>query len=353
MTELNLDDFRFYRNLTPCLCYNVDGGLPITDYLLNATACSPPRSLMNEFNRFINFTHIIHDKDLAMFSIFLDYTTINRSPIDMLIHRLQTLNDLEAYKLSENLKLLTDLANKVKSQFPIPTTESPSLLFDPYQIPSQSDNEYRDFKGSVSSLCMKYKDKPYLAFRSRRNSISNLMVLVELGISAELADLLGYEKDKFIQRILKRGFPQIFGDKQSLRVINGLVEGINRYNLGEKADITFEFSSEKYGIIAAKAQLEIVFFLKNNYIEFFTLQYFEVGEMYKKKIEAIKREEKLDSLTRERVDYKNGKTQEKIVIVEDLPFRNESIIMLTNHYPKYQISEEKNTDIYRCNYKKI
>lgn len=349
ISELNVNNFKFYRKITPCLCYNVDGGLPLTDYLLNASSSSQPKSIMNAFNQFVNFTHVSHDRDLDCFSIFLEYTTINRFPIDLLIDRLTTLNDLEAYSLSENLKLQKDLANQAKSLTPFPN-EASSLLFDPYQTPPPSDNDYREFKEKIASLCMKYKDKPYISIRSRRNNISNLMIITEFGVSTELASLLGYEKESFVQRILKRGFPRMYHDKQCLRDLNELLDGLNRKNLGEKIDIKYELISEKYGIIKANGKLEIFYFAKNNYLDFFTLQFFDLEERDKKIIEAMKKEEIKRSI---KPLENESDANQKTVIVEDLPFRKESIKMLKNHYPTFRISRQKKTDIYRCNYKEI
>ncbi len=110
---------------------------------------------------------------------------------------------------------------------------------------------------------MKNKDKPYLIIQSKRNNLANVMVISNFMISEKLAD-----KEKFIHRLLKRGFPRMFGNKNKKKGINSLIDTFNRYNLGEKFDLKHEILCEKYGNIPTNGKLEIKYFEKNNFLEF-------------------------------------------------------------------------------------
>lgn len=346
---LQVENFKFYKELTSYHCYNIDGGLPVTDFLIKNSK-KANRSIISEFNIFKKIVSVTLDDELSIFSIGLDYTPCNRAPMELLLSRLQSMNNKEAYQLVQNLNIQNKLIQDFKSEHASPSSKERSfLVFDPFQLPPSTDQDYKKHNIAIQKACEKYKDFPFLAYRSRKNNLTNQIALVELEISENFVGILGYEENTFIQRILKRGLPPLFNDKNDIQGLNEIVRGIIGYNLKKEIEIKYEIKSEKYGIFPAVSKKEYVYFMKGDFLEFFTIEYFIIDEIYKKRIEQEKNEEK----SNDSISNLRSRNASSSLIVEKLPFRDDSIRMLKTYYPEIKISEEKLTDIFRCGFKNI
>lgn len=348
--SLEVENFKFCKEITTYNCYNIDGGLPITDHLIS-TPKRANRSIISEFNSFKKIVSVVYDKDLSIFSIALDYSPCNRAPINLLISRLQSLNNKEAYQLAQNILTQDKLVEEFKIMHP-PTCciEKSLLFFDPFQIPSSTDQDYKKHNIAIQKACEKYKDFPFVAYRSRRNNVTNQIALVGMEINKTFVDILGYEENKFIHRILKRGFPPMFNDKNDIQGLNEILQSLIGFNLKKEVEVKYEIKSEKYGNFPAVSKKEYVSFMKESFLEFFTLEYFIIDEIYKIRIEEKKAQEKA---AKESTCNLQSKTANSSLIVENLPFRNDSVQMLKTYYPEIEISEKKLADIFRCGFKNI
>ena len=184
------------RILNPFATHRMEGDL----FLYEKSSISPDnvKGLIANFNCCKQPMSSIHDKTLQVVHFKVESHDTVFTPIDLMVHRLDSLNDIYAHELAETVKYYGLSLDFIKKM---------SFADD---IPSKNHIAYRDYLAKIKKVYEKYMDIGLIVSdRAKFNIEKKRFEVVEISFNELFIQMTGVSIEKFIRKTMKKGFPDL------------------------------------------------------------------------------------------------------------------------------------------------
>lgn len=323
--------------------YRLDGDVFINDSWIRTFKESECGLLAshNNFKKILSITH-----DLTHDLIITKNESYGHSfqPIELLIDRLMSIGDQEAYNLTENLKkyiVIFENYRKIRKKL----SHSKALC-------SYDKKEFKDYLLKNENLIKKFNNLPSIFWRSKVETEFLHFETFELSFNKNFLNLLNCETNKFIKNAMKHGYPDcLVFEGNYLKLFNKILEVTFLDKNNGKCDLNYIIKSE-FKEFNCQTDFEINVFCDENIIELFIAQSFEVKiEKFNFAEKKIKNKKKNDKKF-----FNNFHDGANLIILEESHYRENDIKFLQKFYSNIQVSDERdirNLDTLRCSYRNL
>ena len=316
--------------------YKLPGELYLSDKFPNNDRIKGFMSNHNYFKRLISLNN---DHHMQLINCrLIDYQCF-QPPIAMLIQRLQTIGNMDAY----NLSLTLGLIHSVLTNF--------QKLRKPINIDLLTQTEaYQNFLCQNEKLVNKQSKYPHVVWKSSNQEDVNCLKTFEIAFNYKFINLMGFNNEDFIQNLLKNGLPECFSIEGSFfKIFNWI---LNLSFLNRQIQENFQYTIKTNWKDLKVKNIEIVNKFENeDYFEIFIVQSFEINQEDSKMLTT--RISKNASINASYEVNRIDKTKQYNLIVESDYFREDIKKWLKYYYPDFNIIKLKKFDEdqeLRCKY---
>lgn len=328
------------KSLEMNYCYKI-GDVHIYDKLPDNNFTSLMTGLQN-IKKVVSFTN---DQEYGFITCNMLDNQINHPPVKLLIERLKTLGDIDAYYLSESLNKILHIKNAEKKE--IKRRKDIENIFE-----RQSYKDYLErTENFLKQFALKY---PLIMWRNSNFENQIEFELFQMGFNHILIESLGYEPQVFGMRLLKKGLPDLLWiKKEYFKIMNQLVKSIFLYNRDEGFPEFFLKTETNY-IATKHRDYFINKFEEEGFAEISAIEVLDINEKDSKliKTDINNLTEKIYRPQLNQIE----KYQNHHLLLENDNFKQETIQWIKKCYPKCKFTflqndeEEKNR---RCGFKQI
>lgn len=297
---------------------------------------------MKDIKKVVSFSH---DKEFGFITCNLLDNQMHRPPIKLLIDRLKSLGDLNAYNLSKTLDELLHFKNKEKKQF-----KKRKEIENIFEKPS-----YQDYLERIEKVLKQFVQKfPLIFWRDSNFEDQSEFQLIQMGFNHCLIESIGYDPQIFGLRLLKKGLPDLLWIKHDYyKLMNQLIKTMFLSNKDEGFPEFFLKTETNY-IATKHKDYYVDKFEEEGFVEISVIEILDINEKDAKLIkpEVTDFVEKKDNTQSNSIE----KYHNHHLLIDNDNFKQDSIKWIKKCYPHCKFTflendeEEKNR---RCGFKKI
>ena len=160
------------------------------------------RGLLSNFNSCKQISSVTFDHSTGVTSC---KTTTNENkiftPFQMMVQRLKSQGDVNAYKLSQRIKRMGDFITNTRK----------TIIEDSNIIPiPRGDQRYKHYQDTVKATLHKFSDEAIVGFQFKFSKKCNDFEVTEISFNETFLLKVGFERyEEFVNSLLKRGFPDV------------------------------------------------------------------------------------------------------------------------------------------------
>ena len=183
--------------LSPFSTHRMEGDL----FLYDMTMDSPNEAkggLIANFNSCKQIMSSIHDKTLKTIHFKVESHDTTITPIELMVNRLNSLNNIYAHELAETVKyygLSLDFLKKIR------ISEEP---------PAKNHPVFKDYQMKCKKIYEKFGNSGFVfSAKTTFNVKKCRFEVMEISFNELLVKMLGVSNEKFIRNTMKNGFPDV------------------------------------------------------------------------------------------------------------------------------------------------
>lgn len=192
-------------------------------------------------NHFKKVTHVDYDSTSKLLCCFLESRAAESPPVDLLIERLFSLGDKDAFDLGNKIKNLVQNV-QYKEQMIRKLKGGSCEKVEENKEKTKEDEEIRlKFFEKVKEEMKKNDSLPLITFHYHFDSQSQRFELYEIAMNSKILDFLcdkSEDLDSFILSLMKNGFPDVFFMHGN--IFKGFSLNIERF-IGPWDNISYKF----------------------------------------------------------------------------------------------------------------
>lgn len=299
--------------------------------------------LMTIFNNYKEIIKVTHDEELNIIQAQVrNLRNVEESlSNEKFYENLKKSGDLDAWKLLNILSQYNDFVKENRAD------SSSNLSLETFEINIKNHENYLLFQQRNVELIKKHANSPAIIYKFQTNLQNGSFEINEIGFNSLIVRVLTDAPFKFIQTLLKRGFPDCIHTDNYYKYMGALIEKAFLKENKDFQEILCYLIGEEYPKIPAKLNVETSFFKKDDYSEYFVIAYFDIDSHYLEIAGNIRKEKQII-----KKKLKNIVKSPKISMNEKINFAKDSIKFLTKFYP--QVIVNKNLGFERiCTFKEI
>lgn len=305
------------------------------------------KSLMGGIKDIKKVVSFFYDKEYNLIICNLLDNLEGFPPIKLLIHRLQSLGDSNAYNLSRTLNDILHITTQERK-----ITKKRDNMED-----IRERKSYNDYLGRTENLINKFThDFPIIFWRDSNFDDQYDFQLIQIGFNTKLMRLLGEEDpEKFGMKLLRKGIPDILWiKKEYFEMINYIMRSIF-FPMNEKEDTPQFFIKTEKNLIMTKSNYHGNMFDEDSYVE---LSVVEVLQMDEKCLQSLELDsKKLVTEKKDEILLSNIKNFEnRNLLINENNFRLDTEKWIKDCYPNFKITvlpNEQSDKKMRCGYKNV
>ena len=315
--------------------YRIPGDMHIAEH--NSSLHS--YNMMKDVNEVKKIVSIFNEKDANLIGCNLVNTLEYSPPLGLLIHRLQSLGDTNAYELSKTVESVSNIISSLK------TNMKPRKNIDILSRPSFQAFMKKNLE-TTKELSEKY---PLMVYQHNNFEEFFDHRLTQLSYSYKLINMLGHDIDGFILKLKNHRLPEcVWMDGEFFNIMDQILKSI--FFPGCKLN-TPTFRIKKNGSFFRPQQKYIINrFEEDDYMYSFYIHIIclEENELDSLKIGNRKKKENGVSLSVSEVK------QNISLMIEENCFKKDTLKWVTNSYPNLNIIVRETEDqAIRCGYKEL
>ena len=311
------------RNLGIRFVYRMPGDILLNDDFPNSEMID----ILGNFRKFKKILSVSHDKDQKLFFCQVVNNYESSPSYQLLIYRLQSLGNINAYNLSKTVENVVGLKKNIDRIEECYTVEQIC------QKPS-----YKYFLKENLKILKKYSENyPIIMWKgSNFDSISNDNIY-QVGFNYHFLNLIGEEIKNFGMKLLKKGVPKcLYAENNYFQIADYTLKNVFFPNFpkekGENIDFLFKIRNKKIN------SQRIGFLNKFEEGHFHELLFIETFRVEKKCLESFA----LNSKIEQEYDYNEqvikAPDQKMNVFLENDSYKENKLNIIEKFYPNLKIN---------------
>lgn len=298
--------------------------------------------LMTIFNNYKEIVKVVHDENLNIIQAQVRNLRNAEESFskENLCENLRNSGDLDALRLFNILTKYIEFVKENRTDF---------LSLSPEYLENNIKNQesYLLFQQRNEELIRKHSNSPAIIYKFQTNLQNGSLEINEIGFNSLLGRIIADAPFKFIQSLLKKGFPDCLQTENYYKYMSILIEKAFLRENKDSQEILCYLNGEEYPQFPAKLNVETSSFKKDDYSEHFVILYFDIDSHF---LEIARNKRKEKQIIKKKL--KNIVKAPKISMNEKNRFAQDSIHFLTKFYP--QIIVNKNLGFERvCTFKEL
>ena len=253
------------KNLEMRFAYRMPGDIYIDDHL----PCSNKSiGLLVDFKKYKKILTVIHEKNTQIIKCQLMDNCNFFPPVQLLIYRLQSLGDANAYSLCKTVQMISEFKNSLQN---MKKTSSIKEI--------QERSSYKNFLKNNENLEKELSEKYPIIFWKGSN-FENLSVhrVFEIGFNHKIIKILGESIHNFAFKLMKKGIPNfLFTEGDYFQTFNGILKNVFFPKESEENLSIFLKSFNKK--IRSRMITMTNKFNEDNFSEVFLIEVFEINKL--------------------------------------------------------------------------
>lgn len=307
------------------------------------------KSVMGAIRDFKKVVSFFYDKENNLIICNLLDNLEGTPPIKLLVHRLQTLGDNNAYDLSKTLDEVLHITSKEKKI--IKKREEVENIFE--------KKSYIDYLEKTEQLISKFThDFPIVFWRDSNFENQHDFQLIQIGFNDKLIEILGDDDPQiFGMKLLKKGLPDlIWIKKEYFEMMNSIMRGIFFPESEKRVEMPEFFIKTEQNFIKTKSNYHGNIFEDNDYVELSVVEVLHIDEYnlkllkpYSSNFEEEKKDDELHLNSIKNLENRN-------LFIDDNIFKLDTEKWIKNCYPNFKITflqDGETKKKLRCGFKKI
>lgn len=310
------------KNLEMRFVYRMPGDVYIQDHFPVGNILV---SVLKDLKIFKKVINVFHDTNKKIVGCEMIDNYKYAPPIQLLIHRLKSLGELNAYNLSQTIEQIVEFKNILKKK----RISKKFKIDEIYERPS-----YKEFLKKNEELMNKYNEEyPIIVWHRSNFDDRTITRAFHAGLNYKILNIMGEEINNFAYKLMKKGMPEcLYVERDYLPTLNHILNSIfYGKNNEDNFDYFFKTKNSKF-----KAQRMAITnkFEEDNFTEVFLIEIFKIeNEDFKLSDESLihKHEEPtIDNFLKIHKDLN--------IILENDSMKEGNIRMIQNYYPDIKIT---------------
>lgn len=310
------------KNLEMRFVYRMPGDVYIQDHFSIGNNLV---SIFKDLRIFKKVISVFHDTNKKIVGCYMIDNYKYVPPIQLLIHRLQSLGESDAYNLSKTIEQIVELKNILKRK----KISKKFMIDEIYERPS-----YKEFLNKNEELINKYNEE-YPIIIWHRSNFDDLTITraFNAGLNYKILMIIGEDINNFAYKLMKKGIPEcLYVERDYLPTLNHILNSIF-YAKNNEDNFDYFFKTKNSKLRAQRMAIANKF-EEDNFTEVFLIEIFKIEENdFKFKNESLLRkneEATIDSFLKIHKDLN--------IILENDSMKEGNIKMIQNYYPDIKIT---------------
>lgn len=296
--------------------------------------------IFQSFNDFKKISNVFHEKDQKLIGCILVDRQMFVPPIQLLIQRLQTLGDKNAYDLSLTIGLIVKKMNGLKKIKKNIDLESIFRM-----------ESYEKFLNGNNELVHRFSENlPIMICRASNIDDISAQRVFQINFNYNFVYLIGDNIRGFLYKLMKKGLPNgICIDKDYFQTLNHIL--IHVFFPPENKEILQYIITTKNKNIKVNPTSYINQFEESNYKEIFAVEVYDINESDMKMIKW----DKLETEAKQRCNFLNKEENFNLILEKNMSDVH-TIEWFKAFYPNMNVTcleNVANQNEIRCGYKEI
>lgn len=310
------------KNLDFKFAYKLPGDIYIDDHV---PIDKKFLGLLNKLNSFKKIMNVYHDQENKLIGChFIDCDTYS-PPLELLVYRLQTLGNAQAYILSTTIE---KILNKIRGLKHLKRNSSYQKLFE--------KDSYQSFLKKSQELISKFTHK-YPIIMCRGSNFENLLAhsVFQMSFNYNFLSIIGEEINYFPLKLLKKGLPDcLWLERNYFEALNEILDHLFFPSQKEVA-LQYLIRNNEGKELKSVPRSHIITFEEDLFTEICLLEVYEIDKKDQILIKSDSDKNK-SNLQKETSNF--DKFDSLNLILDKNRLQESSLKWINNYYPKFNIT---------------